>query len=76
MKVTNKSNYPKVVNGVRIEPGATESVDFDGRDLQQFKDDGDLELEDDSAPSTGETGDEPEEISKPEEKIEEKEGEE
>jgi len=70
MEVTNISNYPKVVNGVRIEPGATETVDFRGKKITDYRDDGDLKFEDDSAPSNGESEDVQEETSKPEEKTE------
>ncbi len=51
MKVTNVSNYAKVVAGVRIEPGETSQVEIEEDRLQRFRDDGKLEIEDESTSS-------------------------
>lgn len=68
MKVKNNSNYPKRLEKVWIQPGSVEELDLDE---EIVRDHGYLEIveEDEPAPK-GESEDDTEETSKPQEKTE------
>jgi hypothetical protein len=70
MKLTNISNYPVTVNGVRIETDETEKVDIE--DVEFYENDRRLSLEEEYKPADTEVseGSDDEEESKPEEKTE------
>lgn len=71
MKLTNISNYPVTVNGVKIETDKTEKVDIE--DVEFYEDDRRLLLEDEYETEDTEVSEDSddEEESKPEEKLEE-----
>lgn len=81
MRIKNVSNYPRIVAGVRIEPGETEEVEVEEDRLQDLKNDGKLEIEDDSEPEPepveddGEDSDSDEEVKTEEKNNDSKKGE-